>query len=90
MIVPPVVFSYLLDTVIGNVSWCRVAKGIHDASIYVVALDMVVLVAERTAATVYSRVYETSRNLRFVFFLISIQVFGVASLTVDEIRACSG
>jgi hypothetical protein len=73
-IIIPLLLSYLTNDVIGTPLWCRGAKALHDTGVYVGALDMIVLVAERTIATVFVRIYEKKKTKTLGLFFVSLQV----------------
>lgn len=51
MITMPMILSYIIGQRVDTISWCWLGKSMHDLSIYFAAMDMLVLVVERTVAT---------------------------------------
>jgi hypothetical protein len=74
MIVTPMVLSYFLGYRIDTIEWCRVGKSIHDGAIYLSAMDILILVVERSVATVYVRIYERRNYVTLGISLLILQV----------------
>ncbi|TMS35197.1 hypothetical protein L596_002648 [Steinernema carpocapsae] len=86
MIVIPLLISYASNVSVGPVGFCRFAKTLHDSAVYIGALDLVVLIAERTVATVFARVYENKKNTCIgIFFVIFQWIAGFAFVLVNQI-----
>lgn len=74
MIIIPLLFSFLLNRDVGDILWCRLAKALHDCGLYVGAINIIVIVIERTVATVRAANYETKKTPILGIFMVNCQV----------------
>uniref|UniRef100_A0A1I7YEK2 G_PROTEIN_RECEP_F1_2 domain-containing protein n=1 Tax=Steinernema glaseri TaxID=37863 RepID=A0A1I7YEK2_9BILA len=84
MIVVPLLISYVSNVNTGPVGFCRFAKTLHDSAVYIGGLDLVVLIAERTVATVFARVYENKKNTCIGICLVAFQWIGGFSFVIGN------
>ncbi|KAK0395489.1 hypothetical protein QR680_001302 [Steinernema hermaphroditum] len=84
MIVIPLLISYISNVNTGPVGFCRFAKTLHDSAVYIGGLDLVVLIAERTVATVFARVYENKKNTCIGICLVAFQWIGGFSFVIGN------
>ncbi|CAJ0585492.1 unnamed protein product, partial [Mesorhabditis spiculigera] len=88
LIIAPLWMAYAFDIDVGGIPYCRFAKTLHDTAIYVTGLGLAVLVIERTVATLFVRIYETTERRSVGMALLVLQwVFGLLFVLANQIDA---
>jgi len=90
MIIMPLLFSFLLNRDVGDILWCRLAKALHDCGLYVGAINIIVIVIERTVATVRAANYETKKTPILGIFMVNCQwLFALIFVWYNQMNAYS-
>ncbi|KAE9555748.1 hypothetical protein FO519_000962 [Halicephalobus sp. NKZ332] len=77
-----------MNTDISELLWCRMAKALHDCGLYVSAINIIVIVVERTVATIKAANYETKKTPILGIFMVNCQwLFSLLFVWFNQVNA---
>uniref|UniRef100_A0AC34QIB0 G-protein coupled receptors family 1 profile domain-containing protein n=1 Tax=Panagrolaimus sp. JU765 TaxID=591449 RepID=A0AC34QIB0_9BILA len=88
MIVIPLLISFTFNTDISEIGWCRGAKALHDCGLHVGAINIIVIVIERSVATIKVDNYETKKTPILGIFMVNFQwLFSLIFVWFNQVNA---